>query len=235
VSAKLVNESTGREHEIRAEGTTIGRHSDNDVSLPGRSVSRFHAEISLGEKGWVLEDHGSTYGTFLNGQRVEGVVDLADGDRLRIAVSKSAPDGEFNFVFRCGRGGVGEKLKRAARAIVNRKKVDLGRLVFESNGGVLLVRMSGIFRRREIDALSKGVVKELSAGDRLVVLDLTDVKYMNSYGLACLVQLGTAQKEKGTSLRVFGAAGTVLKLLSLVGSESPIDLVDDEAAALGRK
>ncbi|MHC4916606.1 MAG: FHA domain-containing protein [Planctomycetota bacterium] len=232
MSAKLVSESTGREHEVVPEGTTIGRHSDNDIALPGRSVSRFHAEISLGEKGWLLEDHGSTYGTFINGQKVEGVVDLADGDKVRIAVSKSAPDGEFNFVFRCSKGGIGDKLKRAARAIVNRKKVELGHLVFERNAGVLLVRMTGIFRRREIDALAKGVNHELAAGGRMVVLDLREVKYMNSYGLACLVQLGTSQKEEGSSLRVFGAAGTVLKLLKLVGSESPIEIAADEGAAL---
>jgi anti-anti-sigma factor len=233
MSAKLVDERTGREYELAPAGTTLGRHADNDISLAGRSVSRFHAEIALGEEGWILEDHGSTYGTFVNGQKVEGVVELKDGDKIRVAVTRSAPDGEFNFAFHAARDGVGEKLKRAARAIVNRKKVELGRMVYERNDKVLLVRMTGIFRRREIDALEGEIAKELRSGERLVVLDLKEVRYMNSYGLASLIKLGSYQREKGKALRVFGAAGTVLKLLKLAGSESPVEIRESEADALG--
>lgn len=232
MSAKLVESRTGREHLLSEQGTTIGRHADNAIALPGRAVSRFHAEISLGEEGWTLEDHGSTYGTFVNGKKVEGVVKIKDGDKIRVAVSRTAPEGEFNFVFHAEQSGVGSRIKRAARAIVGRKKVDLGKLVFERNEGVLLVRMGGIFRRREVDALSEGVTKELAGGERNVVLDLAAVQYMNSYGLACLVKLASRQRERNKALRVFGAAGTVLKLLKMVGSESPIELRSSEEEAL---
>ena len=88
---------------------------------------------------------------------------------------------------------------------------------------LLLVRMTGIFRRREVDAFKENVIKEIGGQNRNVVLDLSGVKYLNSYGLACLVEMGTRQREKGLHLRAFGASGTVLKLLRLVGSESPIE------------
>jgi FHA domain len=50
---------------------------------PGPGISRSHCSISLaGGSAW-LEDH-STYGTFLNGERVGGRVELRAGDRLRV-------------------------------------------------------------------------------------------------------------------------------------------------------
>jgi anti-anti-sigma factor len=224
MGAKVTDERTGREYPLSEEGTTLGRHHDNAIPLAGRSISRFHAEIAAAEAGWAIEDHGSTYGTFVNGQKVEGVAELKDGDKIRLAVSRSAPDGEFNFTFSAEKAGLGTKLKQAARAIVSRKKVDLGTMVFERNSDLLLVRMTGIFRRREVDAFKEGTIKELGGQPRNVVLDLSGVKYLNSYGLACIVKMATRQREKGLHLRTFGASGTVLKLLRLVGSESPIEL-----------
>jgi len=50
---------------------------------PGPGISRAHCSIVLeGGAAW-LEDH-STYGTFLNGERVGGRVELRAGDQLRI-------------------------------------------------------------------------------------------------------------------------------------------------------
>jgi anti-anti-sigma factor len=231
VSARLIDKRSNREHRLSEEGTTLGRHRDNSVCLPGRSVSRFHAEVALGEDGWFIEDHGSTYGTFVNGQKVEGIAGLRDGDAIRLAVSSSAPQGEFNFVFRAEGSGLGQKIKRAARAVVNRNRTELGRMVYERGEGILLVRLSGLFRRREMDALKEGVLSELRGGEVSIVLDLGEVQYMNSYGLSFLVQLGSAQREKGRHLRIFGASGTVLKLLLLVGNESPIEICESQEEA----
>jgi anti-anti-sigma factor len=233
MGAKLVEEKTGREHPLKPEGTSLGRHNNNDIPLVGRAVSRFHAEIGLGETGWFVEDHGSTYGTFVNGSKVDGVVELAEGDRIRMAVTSNAPEGEFNFVFRVVKDGLTARMKHAALAVVNRRKIELGHMVFERGGKLLLVRMSGIFRRREMDALVAGIARELGGGDMVVVLEMTDVRYMNSYGLACLVRLGTTQKQRGQVLRVFGAAGTVLKLLKMVGTASPIELRSSREDATG--
>jgi anti-anti-sigma factor len=231
VSARLIDKRTNREHRLSEEGTTLGRHRDNSVSLPGRSVSRFHAEIALGEDGWFIEDHGSTYGTFVNGQKVEGTAGLRDGDAIRLAVSSSAPQGEFNFVFRAERSGLGQKLKRAARAVVSRNRTEFGRMVYERGENLLLVRLSGLFRRREVDALKQGIIGELRGREPDIALDLGEVQYMNSYGLSFLVQLGSTQRDKGRHLRTFGATGTVLKLLLLVGTESPIEICESQEEA----
>ena len=232
MSAKLINERTDRAYLVEEEGATIGRHGENDIPLPGRAVSRFHAEIRFEDGDWILEDHGSTYGTYVNDDKVEGVVQLHDGDKIRLAVSRVAPEGEFSFVFKAEKAGVGTRIKRAARAIVGRTKVDLGKMIFESGQDLMLVRMAGIFRKREIDALEEGLKKQLAGERHLLVLDLTGVTYMNSYGLASMVKLGSWQQEAGKALRVFGATGTVLKLLRLAGEGSPVELKRNQDEAV---
>jgi hypothetical protein len=61
---------------------TIGRSAKNMIHLDDKSVSSSHARITLTEEGHLLEDLGSSNGTYVNGQRVEKAV-LADKDRIR--------------------------------------------------------------------------------------------------------------------------------------------------------
>lgn len=49
---------------------TVGRASNNDIVLDEPSVSKFHAYLKVGPKGWLLCDAGSKYGTALNGIRI---------------------------------------------------------------------------------------------------------------------------------------------------------------------
>jgi sigma-B regulation protein RsbU (phosphoserine phosphatase) len=62
---------------------TLGRRSDNDVSVADAGVSRLHAEILLERDQWRLKDSGSRFGTFVNGQRRDEHL-LAHGDRIRL-------------------------------------------------------------------------------------------------------------------------------------------------------
>lgn len=63
---------------------TIGRHAHNDIVIEDRAVSGEHAAITIGAGNAVLEDLGSTNGTFVNGQRITRH-QLADLDRLTLA------------------------------------------------------------------------------------------------------------------------------------------------------
>lgn len=70
---------------LTAGFTGIGRHPGNDVVLPDRRVSGFHARIERDAAGrWLLTDSGSTNGTTLDGWRVAGPVELCDGALLQI-------------------------------------------------------------------------------------------------------------------------------------------------------
>jgi ABC-type transporter Mla MlaB component len=232
--AKFVDARANREYPIGEGATTIGRHTDNDVCLPGRAVSRFHVRIRREEETWVLEDLGSTYGTFVNGAKVEGKLALHDGDQVRLAVTRHFPDGEINLVFREGTapGGPVARLKHAVRAVVARQKIEEGRMVFERGEGLLVVRLSGVFRKPEVDALIDSLRKELAARPLTVALDLAGVSHLNSYGLATLVELALRQREQGKTLRAFAAAGTVRKLLLMPGEENPIQLCANQEEAL---
>lgn len=62
----------------------LGRSPDCHVTIEDPLVSREHARLHLrGERAFV-EDLGSRNGTRLNGKRVRGTHELADGDRIRI-------------------------------------------------------------------------------------------------------------------------------------------------------
>lgn len=75
-------------------GATIGREHGNTVVVDEDTVSAHHAVIHWEGRRWWLEDLGSTNGTFVNRQRVDGRHALRDGDEVRfghVAMRFSAP------------------------------------------------------------------------------------------------------------------------------------------------
>ena len=69
---------------------TIGRGQDNDVVLSHPSVSRRHARIDRRdpEGTYVIEDLGSSNGTFVDSERVVQPKQLKPGDSIRIGPIK---------------------------------------------------------------------------------------------------------------------------------------------------
>ena len=62
----------------------IGRQLENDIVFHEEFVSRFHAEIRFADGKYVLQDNGSTAGTFVNGRKIDRCV-LNSGDLISIA------------------------------------------------------------------------------------------------------------------------------------------------------
>jgi pSer/pThr/pTyr-binding forkhead associated (FHA) protein len=72
--------TVGRTYSLEAEEITIGRDTTNPISINDAEVSRKHVRLTLKNNGYVIEDLGSTNGTFVNGQRIGGPVQLKIGD-----------------------------------------------------------------------------------------------------------------------------------------------------------
>jgi pSer/pThr/pTyr-binding forkhead associated (FHA) protein len=81
----LLNERGGRVSSHRLSGNLqIGRASTCDIRPSDNYISQLHAKISDRNGSWVIEDLGSTNGTYLNQRKVTVPTELAPGDRIRV-------------------------------------------------------------------------------------------------------------------------------------------------------
>ena len=63
---------------------SVGRDVNSSIVLDDSFVSAEHATVTFRGRAWFVEDHGSTNGTYLNGQRVDGTAPMGYGDELQI-------------------------------------------------------------------------------------------------------------------------------------------------------
>ncbi len=69
--------------ELSPDGNTVGRDGACTIAWADQSsVSRRHAEIVLDHGAWMIQDLGSTNGTFVNGVRIDAPTPLRPGDTL---------------------------------------------------------------------------------------------------------------------------------------------------------
>jgi hypothetical protein len=68
--------------DLTKEVTLLGRDVTNDIALGDAEVSRQHARLTRTPGGVVVEDLGSTNGTFVNGERLVAPRVLSMGDLL---------------------------------------------------------------------------------------------------------------------------------------------------------
>jgi pSer/pThr/pTyr-binding forkhead associated (FHA) protein len=74
-----------------SDGAVLGRGDQADIRLEDTFASSAHARLAPHGEVMVLEDLGSTNGTYLNEEPLRGPQPLHPGDRIRI--------GDSTFVF----------------------------------------------------------------------------------------------------------------------------------------
>jgi DNA-binding winged helix-turn-helix (wHTH) protein len=74
-----------REFELFDGENIVGREDDAVVRLNSPGISRHHARIVVASDRVTIEDLGSKNGTYVQGQRVDGVKELQDGDEIRVS------------------------------------------------------------------------------------------------------------------------------------------------------
>jgi pSer/pThr/pTyr-binding forkhead associated (FHA) protein len=80
---------TGMTYVLSPGNTTVGRHPESDIFLNDVTISRQHCRFVLGEGKLMVEDSGSTNGTYVNDARVDEA-QLRAGDEVVV--------GRFHFL-----------------------------------------------------------------------------------------------------------------------------------------
>ena len=74
----------GKNYSIPKHGElTLGRVSDNDIALMDPSISRRHCAFTMAGGRFVVQDKGSSNGTYVNDERKQAHA-LQAGDRVRV-------------------------------------------------------------------------------------------------------------------------------------------------------
>jgi ABC transport system ATP-binding/permease protein len=76
---------------LKGESMTLGRDPDCDKPLDHPMISWHHARLSQSNGFYMVEDLGSTNGTFVNGQRISSAVRVSAGDAVTL--------GSYTFIF----------------------------------------------------------------------------------------------------------------------------------------
>jgi hypothetical protein len=86
-AAFLVSDRTGHAYPIGSPPLTIGRDSVSHVVVDDPSVSRFHAEVRIDDRGrrpvYLFRSMGAA-GSSVNGDRVKAEQKLAEGDVITV-------------------------------------------------------------------------------------------------------------------------------------------------------
>lgn len=99
----------GRSYALTG-ATVVGRSQECQLRLEDSNLSRKHARLIPTNDGVVIEDLGSTNGSFHNGKRVQRAVAQAGDeigfDTLRFQLLETSQEAAFNTAHAAGRAGV---------------------------------------------------------------------------------------------------------------------------------
>ncbi|WP_225836549.1 FHA domain-containing protein [Streptomyces sp. NK08204] len=88
---ELVLESNGRTWTLDpSRPYTLGRDPQGDIVFDDARVSWRHATVHFNGRSWAIEDHGSTNGTFVQGQRIQHI-ELGPGSSVNLGNATDGP------------------------------------------------------------------------------------------------------------------------------------------------
>ena len=79
----------GKVFELSGTEAVIGRDISNQITVNDAEVSRRHTRLEFQGGGFIVEDLGSTNGTFVNGRRLTGPHSLRPGETIRLGETVS--------------------------------------------------------------------------------------------------------------------------------------------------
>jgi anti-sigma B factor antagonist len=105
----------------------------------------------------------------------------------------------------------------------------------QSVGGYPVVAVSGEVDVYSAPALKESLAELLQSGANTVVVDLSDVAFLDSTGLGALVEARAATTEAGGSLPLVCSHERILKLFTITGLDGVFSIhptVDEAVTAL---
>jgi anti-sigma B factor antagonist len=100
-------------------------------------------------------------------------------------------------------------------------------------GNVTIVDISGrIVLGEESAALREMVCDLLSKGHKKILLNLSDVNYIDSSGLGNLVSSFTSARKQGGELKLLNLTNKVHDVMQITRLYTVFEILDDEAAAV---
>ncbi|WP_405427776.1 STAS domain-containing protein [Micromonospora sp. NBC_00617] len=108
--------------------------------------------------------------------------------------------------------------------------MDLG-LSVRPGRGCTVLKVRGELDMATSPQLREGLQRLVEAGERLVVVDLAEVGFMDSSGLGALVVMFKALREAGSRLCLAAVQSVVRSVLSVTSVDRVIGIYDSVAAA----
>ena len=100
-------------------------------------------------------------------------------------------------------------------------------------GGVTIVDISGRIELGEESAALRDMVRDLlGKGHKQILLNLSDVHYIDSSGLGALVSSFTSARKKGAELKLLNLTDKVTDLMQMTKLYTVFDIQNDEAVAV---
>jgi anti-sigma B factor antagonist len=100
-------------------------------------------------------------------------------------------------------------------------------------GGVTIVDISGrIVLGEESAALREMVCDLLGKGQKRILLNLSDVNYIDSSGLGNLVSSFTSARKQGGELKLLNLTNKVHDVMQITRLYTVFEILDDEATAV---
>ncbi len=98
---------------------------------------------------------------------------------------------------------------------------------------VQVVRLRGDLKVGDaVDAFRKTMEENLTAGDTAMVVNLGEVKAIDSSGIGVLVRSLTSAKQRGGTIKLVNPSKFAVQTLKLVGVLNLFQIFEDEAAAV---
>ena len=193
---------------------TVGRGEGADFSFEIGSISRVHAKLTpRGDGSWILKDLGSTNGTYVGGRKIDQTIvtedqefRLADSIAFRITKDLKKLDQETGGS-RPARGaldagGVSRDFRVSAERAGNK-------------GSILVVNLEGRLDAYNYTELSELLRQALDDGDRLIVVELSKLVFIDHTGLGVLVRTSAQLEQMKGGMRLVGLSKKLREALAL--------------------